>query len=261
MHSALKRLTCVGVALAALSGGALAEVRISTSNDPAAGLATELRSLLEAERAALQATAPSQLRPGAAPDESRRPRGRPLLAGYDADWLETLPPAKGGPEWQCLAEALYFEARGESLKGQFAVAEVILNRVEAPTYPGTVCGVVRQGTGKRGACQFSYTCDGRPEVVADTASWNRAGKIARLMLDGNDRPLTGGATHFHTAAVRPVWARIFDQTARIGAHLFYRQPGTAPAFGQRTAAASSKGARDTARAATLRGSVRLDMGL
>ena len=78
---------------------------------------------------------------------------------------------------------------------------------------------------------------------------------------GNDRPLTGGATHFHTAAVRPVWSRIFQQTARIGAHLFYRQSGNTPVFGKRTASASTKDRKETPRAAALRGSVRLDMGL
>jgi len=261
MTRILTLVLCSGLMLMAQGSGARAEVRISLSNDPTAGFAAELRALLEGERAALQAAAPSQLLPGAAPSTSRRPRSRPMVVAYDHGWLATLPPAKGGPEWQCLAEALYFEARGESLKGQFAVAEVILNRVEAPNYPGTVCGVVRQGTGQRGACQFSYTCDGRPEVVSDPASWDRAGKIARMMLDSKDRPLTGGATHFHTTAVRPVWSRVFAQTARIGAHLFYRQPGTAPGFGKRTAGTSTKSPKDTARAAALRGSVRLDMGL
>lgn len=258
MHRSLNMVLCTGMGLGLLAGAATAEVRISLSNDPGAGFATELRVLLEGERAALQANAPSVLRPGAGPDASPRPRGRPVAGAYEDGWLATLPPATGGAEWHCLAEALYFEARGESLKGQFAVAEVILNRVASPRYPGTVCGVVHQGTGQRGACQFSYTCDGKPEVVSDPASWDRAGKIARLMLDGSDRPLTDGATHFHTAQVQPVWSRIFDKTARIGAHLFYRQTGNAPAFGKSTAAASTK---DSARAAALRGTVRLDMGL
>lgn len=249
------------LALVPLSETALAEVRISLSNDAGAGFAGELRSLLEGERAALQEAPPTQLLAASSPDASPRPKLRPLPGGYDDGWLATLPRASGGPDWQCLAEAVYFEARGETLKGQFAVAEVILNRVESPNYPGSVCGVVRQGTGQVGACQFSYTCDGRPEVISDAAAWERAGKIARLMLDGNDRPLTDGATHFHTVTAKPVWSHIFDQTARIGAHLFYRQTSANPGFGKRTAAVSSKSGPESARALALRGKAQLDMGL
>ena len=79
--------------------------------------------------------------------------------GLTEEWLMAQPAPEGDAEWQCLTEALYFEARGESLEGQIAVAEVILNRVDSPLYPRTVCGVVKQRGG--GGCQFSYTCDGR----------------------------------------------------------------------------------------------------
>ena len=133
--------------------------------------------------------------------------------------------AKGDAEWRCLTEALYFEARGEALVGQIAVAEVILNRVAHSNYPASICGVVRQGAGGRlYACQFSYNCDGKPEVVNEPEAWARMGKIARGMLDGVPRALTAGATHYHTAAVNPRWARRLEQTAAIGAHLFYRKP-------------------------------------
>lgn len=130
----------------------------------------------------------------------------------------------GDSEWHCLTEALYFEARGESLRGVFAVAEVILNRVDSPSYPNSVCGVVNQGTGGLYQCQFTYTCDGRSDAVSDQSSWNRVGQVARAMLDGAPRTLTGGATHYHTRAVNPSWANRFPRTAEIGAHLFYRQP-------------------------------------
>ncbi len=185
------------------AGAASAEVRISLSNDPAAGFGSALRSLFEGERSALQATAPSVTRI-VAPEASPRPRQRSDgPARYDAAFLEQLPAAKGGPQWQCLAEAIYFEARGESLAGQFAVAEVILNRVESPRYPGSICGVVRQGADRRGGCQFSYVCDGRPEVIADADAWDRAGKIAALMLDSADRPLCSTA---RPARLRPALA-------------------------------------------------------
>ncbi|MGB0426409.1 MAG: cell wall hydrolase, partial [Paracoccaceae bacterium] len=72
---------------------------------------------------------------------------------YSKAYLRSLPVAKGGKEWACLTEALYFEARGETVKGQFAVAEVILNRVSSPSFPDTICGVINQGTGRKFACQ------------------------------------------------------------------------------------------------------------
>jgi spore germination cell wall hydrolase CwlJ-like protein len=142
---------------------------------------------------------------------------------YDRDWLDALPEAAGGRDWRCLTEALYFEARGEPVKGQFAVAEVILNRVDAPGYPDTVCEVVHQASSR--GCQFSYTCDGRADRIRDRTAAVAAGKIARLMLDGAPRVLTGGATHFHTRAVRPGWAEAYARTASIGRHLFYRPGG------------------------------------
>ncbi|WJY21439.1 cell wall hydrolase [Fontisubflavum oceani] len=142
---------------------------------------------------------------------------------YDAATLDAMPRARGGRDLQCLTEALYFEARGESIRGQYAVAEVILNRVDNANYPNSVCAVVNQGTGQRYACQFTYTCDGRPERVTETTVHRRLGQIARIMLDGGPRNLTQGATHYHTTAVNPRWARVYPRTARIGTHIFYRQ--------------------------------------
>ena len=136
--------------------------------------------------------------------------------------IDARPRATGGAQWQCLTEALYFEARGESIRGQIAVAEVILNRVASKRFPNTVCGVVHQGTGKKYQCQFTYTCDGIPERVNEPKAYERVGKVARMMLDGAPRNLSGGATYYHTTAVRPRWARKFRKTARLGVHLFYR---------------------------------------
>ncbi|RKF16049.1 cell wall hydrolase [Roseovarius spongiae] len=144
---------------------------------------------------------------------------------YSRDWLSTQKPIKaGGAQWRCLAEALYFEARGESVKGQFAVAEVIMNRVDSANYPNTVCGVIKQGTGRKYGCQFTYTCDGHKEVITEPRAFEQVGKIARIMVDGAERPLTHGATHYHTRAVSPRWSRTFPRTAAIGQHYFYRQP-------------------------------------
>ncbi len=105
-------------------------------------------------------------------------------------WIDAQDTASGGPEWECLTEALYFEARGERLDGLFAVAEVILNRVDSARYPDTVCDVINQGTGRKYACQFTYTCDGLPETVTEPAAWTRVGKIAELMLKDTPRVLT-----------------------------------------------------------------------
>ncbi|MDA5093515.1 cell wall hydrolase [Aliiroseovarius sp. KMU-50] len=143
---------------------------------------------------------------------------------YDKAWLKAQPKAKGGKAWQCLTEALYFEARGESLKGQFAVAEVILNRVDHARFPNTVCGVVNQGTGKKYQCQFTYTCDGHPEVVHEPRAWENVSKVAAAMLNGAKRELTRGSTHYHTTAVHPSWAKRFEHTTKIGVHRFYKMP-------------------------------------
>ena len=140
------------------------------------------------------------------------------------DHFEDADPS-GEAEWACLAEALYFEARGEALPGQVAVAEVILNRVDSGSYPDTVCGVVRQGESRgRHACQFSYRCDGAPETFSEQAAYERVARVARKMIDGMPRTLTDGATHYHTRQVSPRWSRKFERTATIGAHYFYRVP-------------------------------------
>ena len=143
--------------------------------------------------------------------------------GLTEAWLAAQPAPEGDADWQCLTEAIYFEARGEGLEGQIAVAEVILNRVASPLYPRSVCGVVRQRGG--GGCQFSYICDGRSTKMREKDAADLAGRIARAMLDGAPRLLTAGATHFHSSRVRPDWSRRFAHTATIGAHVFYRHPG------------------------------------
>ena len=153
---------------------------------------------------------------------ARSPKAANVM--YDTDWLSERPAASGGEAWTCLTEAIYFEARGETLRGQFAVAEVIINRVASAAFPDSVCGVVHQGTGRKFACQFTFTCDGRAEDVHEPAAWERSGKIARLMLDGAPRLLTNGATHYHTKAVAPRWSEVFPRTTTIGVHHFYRMP-------------------------------------
>nr|WP_254655289.1 cell wall hydrolase [Roseobacter sp. GAI101] len=141
---------------------------------------------------------------------------------FTRSWLASQPAASGGEQWRCLSEALYFEARGETVKGQFAVAEVIMNRVKSARFPGSLCSVINQGTGKKFRCQFTYTCDGYAEVIAEPKAFAQVAKIARATLDGAVPSITDGATYYHTTAVKPRWSRVFTRTAKIGVHLFYR---------------------------------------
>jgi spore germination cell wall hydrolase CwlJ-like protein len=208
----------VASALLALAGGVSADVVISQSNDPRVRIDNAVTTMLGRERSAMAAVTSERMRGLMEP-----PRVQDRI--YSRDYLADLPAVKGGEAWRCLTEALYFEARGEPIKGIFAVAEVILNRVDSASYPDSVCGVIYQGTGKKYQCQFTYSCDGKKEVIHEPRAYEKVGKIAKLMLDdrapGN---LTAGATHYHTKAVNPRWARVFPRTTTIGVHHFYKEP-------------------------------------
>ncbi|MCA0869754.1 cell wall hydrolase [Seohaeicola saemankumensis] len=184
---------------------------------------TGLQDLFKREKSTLEGLPGRQLKSLLT---ATQPRGKirtpEAPMNYSFAWLDAQPKATGGENWKCLSEALYFEARGETVKGQFAVAEVIVNRAKSSRFPDTICGVIRQGTGKKYQCQFTYTCDGRKEVIAEPRAYERVAKVARAILDGTSGDLTNGATYYHTVAVSPRWARKFTQTARIGVHLFYR---------------------------------------
>jgi hypothetical protein len=124
---------------------------------------------------------------------------------------------------KCLADAVYFEARGEPVRGQMAVAQVVINRVFSGYYPNKICGVVYQNAHRHMRCQFTFACDGRPERVDEPVAWERAKHIARDALDGNfwlnD---VGEATHYHARRVHPRWVRKMRKLDRIGVHTFYR---------------------------------------
>jgi hypothetical protein len=124
---------------------------------------------------------------------------------------------------QCLAEAIYFEARSESEKGQYAVAQVVMNRTRTGHYPATVCGVVYENKNWRNRCQFSFACDGKPERVHDEKSWETAKRIADdVLINGAYLPDIGTATHYHATYVRPRWIRDMTDRHRVGTHVFYR---------------------------------------
>jgi hypothetical protein len=135
---------------------------------------------------------------------------------------------------ECLTQAIYYEARSESEDGQRAVAQVVLNRVRHPSYPNSVCGVVFQGSHRTTGCQFSFTCMGMIGPIGDPRSWDRARRIAASALGGSVYRPVGLATHYHTTAIRPYWAPSLVRQIVLGAHIFYRTPGsgTVEAFSQ-----------------------------
>jgi spore germination cell wall hydrolase CwlJ-like protein len=124
---------------------------------------------------------------------------------------------------KCLADAVYFESRGETKRGQIAVAQVVMNRAFSGFYPNSVCGVVYQNSHRKLACQFTFACDGIPDVVKEPEMWKQATEIARDMLDGKLwLPEVGHSTHYHAYWVHPAWVREMNRKQKIGVHSFYR---------------------------------------
>ena len=177
LTTALRR----GLVLAAFS--LVAAPLALTSGPVSADPARSAQTLLSLESRALARVGNSHLKGLVTPVKPIPVAAGTVTGGggflYDKTWLSRQPAPEGGPQWRCLAEALYFEARGETVEGLFAVSEVIMNRVSSKRFPNSVCGVVNQGTGRKFACQFTYTCDGRPEHIGDKRAWTRVGKVAR----------------------------------------------------------------------------------
>jgi spore germination cell wall hydrolase CwlJ-like protein len=226
-----------GSALAAVVLAVVATTPFAASADATKGagdVPSQVAKVLHHELAALDAEANDRIealaRSGA---PVARPKGGFTLAARDAPaadtarvlnfaTLDAMPSVDGDSEWRCLAQAIYFEARGEPLAGQLAVAEVVLNRSDSSAYPSSVCAVTNQGAGKGRSCQFSYACDGLPDEMRSATPRERAEKLARMLLDGHPRTITTGAMYFHASYVAPSWSRKFFRTAKIGNHVFYR---------------------------------------
>lgn len=130
-------------------------------------------------------------------------------------------------EMRCLAEAVYFEARSEPEEGQAAVAQVVLNRVNHPNYPGTVCGVVYQNRHRFLGCQFTFACEGKSLAINEPDAWRVAVQIATDVVTGKIYlEDVGASTHYHADYVRPRWARALKRMDTIGRHTFYKlKPG------------------------------------
>ena len=125
---------------------------------------------------------------------------------------------------KCLADAVYFEARGEPLRGQMAVAQVVMNRVFSGYYPNNVCGVVYQNANRHLACQFTFACEGKDlSRIDELDMWAQAKRIAKDTLDGKIWLVeVGHATHYHAYWVHPSWVHEMKKMYKLGVHTFYR---------------------------------------
>jgi spore germination cell wall hydrolase CwlJ-like protein len=187
---------------------------ISTEDPVPAPPVAELDDVLRGQAQQLNAATP--IAGGA------NPAATPFKAGAasQADRLRAI---------ECMTSAIYYEAGSESIDGQRAVAQVILNRVRHPAYPKTICGVVYQGSRQSTGCQFTFTCDGSLARGVSRAGWVTARRIAEEALSGATFAPVGLATHYHADYVFPHWAPRLIKNASIGAHIFYRWAG---AWGQ-----------------------------
>jgi hypothetical protein len=192
---------------------------------PVSDVALPLASL--AAVPAAQALAPAPLQPVQLAEDSVLAAVGPApqtadLRGFVRNMVSETRGLELNANQQCLAEAVYFEARGESIEGQLAVAQVIMNRVADRRFPNSICGVVQQRTGR--SCQFSYVCDSRSDEPRERRSWGIARAIAMIAAQDAWQDLTQGATHFHATRVNPAWNDIYVRTKAVGSHVFYRKP-------------------------------------
>ena len=131
---------------------------------------------------------------------------------------------------RCLANAIYFEARSEPVRGQMAVAQVVINRAFSGFYPNDICGVVYQNASRHLACQFTFACDGKSKAINERGAWARANRIAKQTLDGQIYvPEVAKSTHYHAVYVHPNWVRRDEEDGAL------RHPQFLPALclGQR----------------------------
>lgn len=185
--------------------------------DPAAAAALDAIAGIAPSATLVASTEPM---PAIASDQLAYARANaPVTGGFSTGAVMQV----SDKELWCLATAIYFEARGEVYRGQVAVAQVVLNRVKDHRYPNTICGVVYQNQHRLNSCQFSFACDGIPEVINDAKSWAQAQDIAKRFTDG-ELYLTevGDATHYHATYVSPAWAPRMNRVTQIGLHVFYK---------------------------------------
>ncbi|MBZ9682024.1 MULTISPECIES: cell wall hydrolase [unclassified Mesorhizobium] len=161
-------------------------------------------------------------------EEPNSGRFIPPMAKGDHSWIQNPLPASvfSEPEQKCLANGIYFEARGEAVRGQAAVAQVILNRVRNPAYPNSICGVVYQNDSWFNRCQFSFACDGRKKRIDNPVAYKTAQDVGMAVTAGKIFiPEVGSSTHYYANYVHPGWARTMQKMTKIGLHIFYRTYG------------------------------------
>jgi Cell Wall Hydrolase len=157
-----------------------------------------------------------------APGPVPLPRRAPGLPPSPAELLHLEGKSYARAE-RCLANAIYFEARGEPVAGQIAVAQVVMNRVFSGFYPNNVCAAIYQNANRHLACQFTFACDGRSKAINERGAWARANRIAKETLDGKlYEASVGASTHYHAVYVHPIWVREMRKMAHYGIHNFYR---------------------------------------
>jgi spore germination cell wall hydrolase CwlJ-like protein len=152
------------------------------------------------------------------PEQPPEPARQPAPVPLPEPGVSHRPEAPDAEARHCMALAMYWEARGEGREGMLAVGSVVLNRVDDHRFPGSVCGVVRQG-GETPPCQFSWWCDGRSDRPTHRGQWTASLTVADELLSARPSDPTGGALFFHSTSIQSPWRR--TQTARIGNHIFY----------------------------------------
>ena len=161
----------------------------------------------------------------AGPDKAEIFRNLIPVEPGKAEIFKKPTPATPAAEINCLALNIYFEARSESKEGKLAVGHVVMNRVMNRRFPGTVCGVVRQGGElRRHRCQFSWWCDGRSDKPRNRREWQKSAQIALSVYWGQSEDPTDGALWYHADYVKPAWRKHFERGPKIGRHIFYRAP-------------------------------------
>lgn len=142
---------------------------------------------------------------------------------------------------ECLSLAIAYEAGSESLEGQQAIAEVVLNRLHNPAFPDSVCDVIFSGSDRPTGCQFTFTCDGSMRRKIPENVLRKARAVAIQAVDGNLPRRVAGATHYHADYVRPYWAPTLVKIGKIGSHIFYRGAGRGKVVFARNHGQSAKG--------------------
>lgn len=226
---------------------------------------------VSAPQAKLTRAEPAKLRTGTGPTQADDVGE----LSFDSKAVDPLPPPPYSSEQRaCLARAVYFEARGEPIEGQIAVAQVVLNRVAADAWPKTICGVVYQGAERGEKCQFSFACTDNRRSLEGASGWEQSKWIADDVAAGRARlSELDGVLHYHAKSVRPIWRLSMRPVRTIGHHVFYLDrmggapsteialpskprsaPGVADRIGdQRRAAASEAAARRVVRSVARQG--------